>query len=92
MSEGPGEKKPLIEYPTVYSFKVMGKHEGFRDHVRLLFGRLVGSEVAQDSIAEVPSRQGNYLSLTVTVYLQTEEHRQAIYLGLHQDERIIYYL
>ncbi|HEX4621656.1 MAG TPA: DUF493 family protein, partial [Myxococcaceae bacterium] len=33
-------KKPLIEYPTVYTFKVMGLQEhGFGEYVRQLFKR-----------------------------------------------------
>lgn len=86
------EKKPLIDYPTTYQFKVMGLHDGFREHVRHLFGRLIGSEVAQDSIEEAQSSKGKYLSLTVTVFLKDEPQRQGIYAALHADEKIIYYL
>jgi putative lipoic acid-binding regulatory protein len=89
----PGEKKPLIEYPTIYEFKVMGRREdGFEDWVRLLFGRLIGSEVSRDSITENVSKQGNYVSLRVTVFLQSEAQRQAIYGQLHREKRILYYL
>lgn len=87
------ERPPLIEYPTVYVFKVMGRQEhGFAEYVRLLFGRLMGSEISPDSIAVVPSSKGTYLSLTVSVYLLSEEHRRSIYLQLHQEKRILYYL
>ncbi len=45
-------KKPLIEYPTVYTFKVMGlQKDGFREYVRRLFKRLMGTEVSPDSIS-----------------------------------------
>ncbi len=87
------EKKPLIEYPTVYAFKVMGKREhGFSEHVRLLFSRLMGTEISRDSIAENVSKEGRYTSLTVSVYLLSEEQRVAIYTGIHSDKRIVYYL
>lgn len=87
------EKKPLIEYPTVYAFKVMGRREhGFGEWVRQLFGRLMGSEISPDSISENVSKQGNYVSLTVSVYLLSEEHRQTIYAHLHKEKRILYYL
>ncbi|MCP3143286.1 HP0495 family protein [Pyxidicoccus xibeiensis] len=91
---GDEEKKPLIEYPSVYTFKVMGKQEppGFTEHVRELFRRLMGTEVSPDSIREQPSSKGTYVSLSVSVYLLSEEHRRAIYAGLHKDERVIYYL
>lgn len=84
---------PLIEYPTVYGFKVMGKQEhGFAEYVRTLFSRLMGTEVSQDFIEVVPSSKGTYISLTVSVYLLSEEQRKSIYLQLHQEKRILYYL
>jgi len=86
-------QKPLIEYPTIYVFKVMGRREhAFSEYVRLLFGRLMGAEVARDSISENLSKQGRYVSLTVTVYLQSEDHRKTIYEALHKEKRILYYL
>jgi uncharacterized protein len=91
--ENKPEPKPLITYPTDYAFKVIGKQEhGFREYIRLLFKRLMGTDVSPDSIAELPSRQGRYISLTVTVVLLSEEQRQAIYGQLFKEKRILYYL
>lgn len=92
--DGEGEeKKPLIEYPAVYTFKVMGRQEhGFAEYVRQLFSRLMGNEVSPDSIREQPSSRGTYVSLSVSVYLLSEEHRRTIYAHLHQDKRVVYYL
>lgn len=87
------EKKPLIEYPAVYTFKVMGKQShGFSEYVRELFRKLMGTEISPDSIHEQPSSKGKYVSVSVSVYLLSEEHRRAIYAELHKDERVIYYL
>lgn len=86
-------QKALIEYPTVYPFKVMGKQEhGFKEHVRQLFRRLMGTEISLDSISEQPSSKGKYISVTVSVYLLSEEQRRAIYEALHKDRRVVYYL
>ncbi|AKF82148.1 hypothetical protein SAMN05443572_105113 [Myxococcus fulvus] len=88
-----GEKKPLIEYPSVYTFKVMGKQgPGFAEHVRDLFRRAMGTEISPDSISEQPSSKGTYVSLSVSVYLLSEEQRRAIYDLLHKDPRVIYHL
>ena len=90
---GAPEKKPLIEYPTVYVFKVMGKQEhGFKPYVRALFKRLMGTEISPDSISEQPSSMGKYISVTVSVVLLSEEQRRAIYEQLHKEKRILYYL
>lgn len=88
-----GDNKPLIEYPTVYAFKVMGKQENaFREFVRNLFHRALGQEVSLDSISELPSTGNKYISLTVSVYLLSEEQRVRIYEALHKEKRILYYL
>lgn len=87
------EQKPLIEYPSVYPFKVMGKHEhGFRDYVRRLFIRLLGRDVADDSLVERTSQQGKYLSVTIDVLLLSEEQRVHVYTELKKEKRILYYL
>ena len=87
------QPQPLIQYPTVYSFKVMGlKEGGFQDHVRQLFRRLLGTDISPDSISEQPSSRGKYVSLTVAVVLLSKDQRQAIYAALHQDRRVLYYL
>jgi len=86
-------KKPLIEYPTVYTFKVMGlQKDGFREYVRRLFKRLMGTEVSPDSISEQPSSRGKYLSVSVSVYLLSEDQRRAIYAQLYKERRVLYYL
>ena len=88
-----GEQKPLISYPIVYAFKVMGKQENaFRELVRNLFHRALGQEISLDSISEQPSSQLKYVSLTVSVYLISEEQRIRIYEALHKEKRILYYL
>ena len=87
------EQKPLIEYPVVYPFKVMGKHEhGFREYVRRLFTRLLGREVSNDSLVERVSNQNKYLSVTVDVLLLSEEQRVHCYTELKKEKRILYYL
>jgi len=87
------DKKPLIEYPAIYTFKVMGLQEhGFKDYVLQLFRRLMGTEISPDSIHEQPSSKGKYVSVSVSVYLLSEEHRRSIYAQLHQEKRVIYYL
>lgn len=87
------EKKPLIEYPTVYTFKVMGlKAPDFVDHIREVFRAFMGTEISPDSIQEQQSSKGKYVSVSVSVYLLSEEHRRSIYTRLKEDSRVVYYL
>jgi putative lipoic acid-binding regulatory protein len=92
--EQPGpERKPLIDYPTPYTFKVMGKQEhGFREYVRGLLHRIMGQEISPDSMSEQPSRGEKYLSVSVIVVLLSEEQRRHVYTELHKERRILYYL
>jgi uncharacterized protein len=93
MSADPDQKKPLIEYPAVYTFKVMGRQEhGFAEHVKRIFRRLMGHEIPEDSIRQLPSSKGTYLSVSVSVFLLSEEQRRTIYFELHRDPRVVYYL
>ena len=88
----PGDK-PLIQYPTIYAFKVMGLQEGdFPAHVRQLFARLLATDLSPDSVQELPSSRGKYVSVTVSVVLHSEAQRLAVYAALHQDKRVVYYL
>jgi putative lipoic acid-binding regulatory protein len=90
---GEQEKKPLIDYPTVYTFKVMGRRApDFVEHVRGLFRAYMGTEISPDSIQEQPSSKGTYVSVSVSVYLLSEEHRRSIYVRLKEEPRVVYYL
>ncbi|RYZ34155.1 MAG: DUF493 domain-containing protein [Myxococcaceae bacterium] len=64
----------------------------FAEHVRQLFERKMESEVSPKSIQVQPSKKGNYISLSVSVFLLSEEQRRALYAALHEDPRIVYYL
>lgn len=83
---------PEIEYPTLYTFRAIGRSgPGLREHVlRLVQGVL--SEVSDDSITERPSREGKYLAFQIRAFLRTEDERREVYRLLHQDERIVYFL
>ena len=88
-----GEPRPLIDYPSVYAFKVMGRaEEGFREWVRQLFKVLLGTEISDDALTERQSEGGKYVSVTVEVLLLSEDQRRAIYTRLHQERRVLYYL
>ena len=70
--------------PSTPSRSWGGRSAGFREYVRDLFRRLMGTEISPDSIREQPSSKGKYLSVSVSVYLLSEEHRRSIYARLHR--------
>lgn len=84
---------PLITYPAHYEFKVMGLHEpSFRELVVALFEAALGRVLPPDAVAEHASHQGKYVSVRVTVRLESEAERASVYASLHREKRIVYYL
>lgn len=82
----------LIDYPTPYTFKVMGlARAGFPAHVLQLFRRFVG-HVPDDSIRVRDSAGGKYRSISVTVVLLSESQRRSIYEALRADGQVVFYL
>ena len=84
--------RPIIEYPLLYPFKVMGYTHGLRAHVKALFEATLSVELREEDVQEVASRTGKYTSLTVQVWLENEEQRHRMYAVLHADVRVTYYL
>jgi hypothetical protein len=96
VSDGPVGKappaRPALDYPLVYTFKIMGvAADDFPEHARLLVARVVG-EAPQERVRVRASAQGRYQSVSVPVRLVSEEQRRAVYQALHEDDRVVYYL
>lgn len=76
------EQESLIEYPSHFPIKVMGKvHPEFKDaiiNICLQFDPSFNATI----IEERPSKAGNYLGLTVTVYVTNREQLDELYRTL----------
>ena len=76
------ESDSLIEYPTPFPIKVMGRREGgFAQGVMAVVLRHAPDFDAA-SMEMRPSRQGKYLSLTVTIEARSREQLDALYRDL----------
>ena len=89
MSGGPG---PLIVYPTHYTFKAMGlAGPGLKarilGHVSAVLGPL-----DESALTVRPSSAGKYESVSVHVYLKSEDERRRIYEAFHGDKSIVWYV
>ncbi len=90
--EEPEQRKPTIEYPTSYIFKIMGlASEDFEAHAIALVERALGRERMPD-ISTRATIVGKYQSISLSVVLHSEEQRKAVYQVLWEDERVVYYL
>lgn len=84
-SEG---KKSLIEFPTHFPIKVMGKNVPEFSQVicDLLLDMCPGFDVA--GVEMRPSSKGNYLSLTCEVYVRNQDELDNIYRALSGHELV----
>ena len=83
---------PVLEYPLDYTFKIMGlAADDFAEHARRLVAAVVGDAPAE-RVTVRASAQGKYHSVSVGVTLVSEEQRRAVYVALHGDGRVVYYL
>lgn len=89
MSGGPPE---LISYPTHYTFKAMGLagpelKARILSHVSAVLG-----PVEESAFTVRPSSAGKYESVSVHVYLKSEDERRRIYEAFHADKSIVWYV
>jgi len=81
-----------LVYPLDYEFKIMGlASDDFAEHARRLVEEVVGAAPAE-RVRVRPSAHGKYHSVSVSAVLESEEQRRAVYLALHADARVVYYL
>ena len=75
-------EQSLIEYPCHFPIKVMGAHvEGFAAAIAHVATRFdPGFDAA--TIERRPSRSGNYLGLTISVYVTNREQLDELYRTL----------
>ena len=82
-------KDTLFEFPCDYPLKVMGKRtDDFRSLVLGIVQKHAGS-IAPANIVERPSKDGNYLSLTITLHAQSKAQLDALYRDLTSCERVL---
>jgi uncharacterized protein len=75
-------KPSSLEFPCDYPVKVMGRHTPeFRTRMLAVLAHETG--VAASAVAERLSRDGNYLSLTCTVRVDSRAELDALYRALH---------
>lgn len=82
MSATDDQAPSLIEYPCRFPIKVMGANtEGFVAAVTAL-AQQVEPGFSVDQLERRPSRAGNYLGLTVQVWVESREQLDGLYRAL----------
>lgn len=76
------QKTTLIEFPTNFDLKIMGSHHPDFSHEILKTIQHYAPETTEEHIKLRSSSQGNFVSATVTVYAQNQEHLDNIYRAI----------
>ena len=85
----PGEAPQLLAFPCVFPLKVMGRREdGFAQAVSDIVVRHV-SDFHPHTIEMRPSRNGRYISLTVTINARSREQLDALYTELSRHPMVM---
>jgi len=88
----PAASGARLEYPLDYGFTIIGlAGDDFPEHARRLVARFV-VDVPAEAVSVRASAGGKYHSVSVSVRLETEEQRRAVYRALHEDERVVFVL
>ena len=76
----------LLTFPCDLPIKIFGRNEpAFRDAALAI----VRAHYPAHTVAEQPSRKGNYLSLTVTVHADSREQVDALYAALVASDDVL---
>ena len=79
----------LIEFPCAFPLKVMGVLAQDFDALVVAIVRRHVAAIDDDAVRAKPSREGKYVSLTVTVWIESKHQLEALYTDLSGHERIL---
>lgn len=83
------EQETLLKFPCQFSVKAMGLAANDFD---LLVVQIINRHVpnlGEGAVKTRPSREGKYVSVTVTFEASSKAQLDAIYLALSADERVL---
>ena len=82
-----------IDYPTYYTFKALGLTGGVRGPMLEMLRAVLGADAVGDEATTArPSSGGKYESISVSVYLRSEDERRRIYEAFHLEKSFVWYL
>ena len=83
------ESATLLEFPCKFPIKMMGRSEkGFSELAVGLIEQHAG-KIAADQVLTAQSRNGNFLSVTITIDAQNQQQLDSIYADLTRHEEIL---
>ena len=83
------EEDSLMEFPCSFSIKAMGIAADDFDSLIVEIVRKHYPDIVEGAVKTRPSREGKYISVTVTIEAQSREQLDNIYLELTAHERVL---
>jgi putative lipoic acid-binding regulatory protein len=84
------DRDKLLEFPCSFPLKVMGKnHCDFEVYVLSTVNKHVGGHLTENALKSRPSKNGNYVSLTVTFEAKSQQQIDDIYIELTAHELVL---
>jgi len=84
------DRETLLDFPCDFPLKVMGKnHDDFEIYVLMTIKKHIGVELAEDAVKAKPSKNGTYVSLTVTFEAHSQQQIDEIYTELTAHELVL---
>jgi putative lipoic acid-binding regulatory protein len=86
------DQESLIKFPCRFPIKAMGRDQSeFEAHVLQIISTHV-IDITADDVSIRPSKNGNFLSVTVTIDAHSQEHLDRIYRTLTASKQVLYVL
>ncbi len=83
------EEDFLMEFPCSFPIKAMGIAADDFDSLIMEIVRKHYPDITEGAVKTKPSREGKYISVTVTIEAQSREQLDNIYLELTAHERVL---
>ncbi len=79
----------LIEFPSRYPLKVIGKHHEDFESMVLELVRIRCPEAEHIEVRHRDSKKGKYVALTLTFTVYSQQQIKEIYRDLHECEHVV---
>lgn len=83
------KKESVMKFPCSFPIKAMGKATDDFDLLIVEIVRNHHPDLTEGAVKTRPSREGKYISVTVTINAQSREQLDKIYLDLTAHERVL---
>jgi len=85
------EEESLLSFPCAFPIKVMGIHSQHFEASMVMIARKHAPNLGEGAVKSRPSKNGNYLAVTITIQAESREQLDNLYreLTAHSDVKMV---